>query len=303
MKQFIYPFMVIFAASCYGILSTIVKLAIKDGYTASEAVTAQYFIGFLLAFLIFMIFRRRIPKFKGIKIILLAGFFTALTGTVYGQAVSYMPASIAVVMLFQFTWVGMLFDCIAKRRLPERIEVVSLVLLFCGTIFAAGVIGVDLSGIPWQGWAWGMASAISFASFVMVNSKTVEGLDTEARLFLTSFVAVLVVSVFQSPEVIWDGTLFGNNLWIYGLILGLFGIVIPIYLFSIAVPHVGAANSSILSAAELPVAVTASVLLLQETLTILQIIGIAIIIVGMTLPTIQQKRREKQELLIEQKIS
>lgn len=293
MKQWIYPLMVVFAASCYGILSTIIKLAILDGFTASEAVTAQYFTGFMLALIIFIIVRRRIPKFGGGMTLLLAGFFTATTGTVYGQAVTYMPASIAVVMLFQFTWIGMLFDCIANKRLPKRIEVVSLLLLFGGTIFAAGVIGTDISDIPWQGWAWGMASAVSFASFVMINSKQVKGMDTETRLLFTSFIAAIVIIFFQSPEIVWNGKLFGGGLWIFGLILGLFGIVIPIYLFSIAVPKVGAATSSILSAAELPVAVTASVILLSESLTFLQIVGIMIILVGMTLPTLAQRKSTK----------
>lgn len=300
MKQWIYPFMVVFAASCYGILSTIIKLAIGAGFTAPEAVTAQYFTGFALAVLIFVVVRRKLPKFGGGPILFLAGTFTATTGIVYGQAVTYMPASIAVVMLFQFTWIGMLFDCIAKRRLPKRIEVISLILLFAGTIFAAGVIGADISGIPWQGWAWGMASAVSFASFVMANSKQVEGMDTETRLLFTSFIAAIVISIFQSPEIVWNGAL-GEGLWIYGLILGLFGIVIPIYLFSIAVPQVGAATSSILSAAELPVAVTASVLLLSERLTFLQIIGIAIILIGMTLPTLAQKRHVEKRLTVDPK--
>lgn len=293
MKQWIYPLMVVFAASCYGILSTIVKLAIRDGFTAPEAVTAQYFIGFFLALIIFIIVRHKIPQFGGGMTLILAGLFTATTGTVYGQAVTYMPASIAVVMLFQFTWIGMLFDCIARRRLPKRVEVISLLFLFGGTIFAAGVIGQDISDIPWQGWAWGMASAVSFASFVMINQKQVDGMDTETRLLFTSFIAAIAIFFFQSPEVVWNGTLFGGGLWVYGLILGLFGIVIPIYLFSIAVPKVGTAAASILSAAELPVAVTVSVILLSEPLSILQILGIAIILVGMTLPTIAERRVDK----------
>lgn len=299
MKQWVYPLMIVFAASCYGILSTIIKLAIRDGFTASEAVTAQYFTGFVLAIVIFIVVRHKQPKFGGGVTLILAGLFTATTGTVYGQAVTYMPASIAVVMLFQFTWIGMLFDCIAKRRLPKRIEVISLVLLFGGTIFAAGVIGADISGIPWQGWVWGMASAVSFASFVMVNSKQVKGMDTETRLLFTSFIAAIAITFFQSPEIVWNGTLFNDGLWIYGLILGLFGIVIPIYLFSIAVPKVGAATSSILSAMELPVAVTASVILLRESLTFLQIVGILVILFGMTLPTVEQRRLARKGQLLD----
>lgn len=294
MKQWMYPIMIVIAASCYGTLSTIIKLAILDGFTASEAVTSQYFTGFVIAIIIFIVVRRKVPKISGTKTLLIAGFFTALTGTVYGKTVAYMPASLAVVMLFQFTWIGMLFDCIASKRFPKRIEMISLLFLFSGTIFAAGVIGVDISGIPWQGWAWGMVSAISFASFVMANQKQVEGMDTETRLLFVSLFASIVIFFFQSPEIVWNGKLFNEGLWVYGLILGVLGIVTPIYLFSIAVPKVGTATASILSAAELPVAVTVSVILLSETVTFSQLLGIVTILVGMTLPTLAQQRSKSR---------
>ena len=126
------------------------------------------------------------------------------------------PHPFAVVMLFQFTWIGMLFDCIVNRRLPKRIEVISLIFLFGGTIFAAGVIGADISNIPWQGWAWGMASAVSFSSFVMINQRQVKGMDTETRLLFTSFFAAIVIFFFQSPEIVWNGVLWQESLdlWI-----------------------------------------------------------------------------------------
>jgi drug/metabolite transporter (DMT)-like permease len=75
----------------------------------------------------------------------------------------------------------------------------------------------------------------------------------------------------------------------YGLALGLFGMIIPVYLFTIAVPKVGLGMSSILGAFELPIAVMVSVILLSETVTALQIIGIVIIIIGITLPTLQNR--------------
>lgn len=293
MKFWIYPLLVIVASSSYGILSSIVKLAIQDGYSASQAVTSQYFIGFLIAVILFLIIQHKRPRFGGGWTLIRAGLFTALTGIVYGKTIEYMPASLAVVMLFQFTWIGMLFDCIASRRLPKRVELISLVFLFSGTIFAAGILNVDLSGIPWQGWAFGLASATSFASFVMANQKAIEGMDTTTRLLYTSFFAAIVVLFFQSPEIVWTGQLFTSSLLLYGVILGLFGIIIPIYLFSIAVPKVGTAMTSILSAMELPVAMTASVVLVGEHITFLQIIGIFIILIGMTLPSLAQRRLKR----------
>lgn len=289
MKNWMYPLLVIIGASSYGILSTITKLAILDGFTAAQAVTGQYYIGFLLAVILYFTFKRKLPKFGGGYTLIVAGLFTALTGTVYGKAISYMPASLAVVMLFQFTWIGMLFDCMAHKRFPQRIEIISLFFLLGGTIFAAGVFDADLSGIPWQGWAWGMAAAVSFSAFLFMNSRQVEGMDMLTRLLFMSFFAAIAITFFQEPQILWNGTL-AEGLWKYGLILGIFGIVLPILLFSIGIPKVGAGTASILSAIELPVAVTASVILLHEHMTVLQIVGIVIILVGMTLPSIGHRK-------------
>ena len=291
MKNWMYPILVVFAASCYGILSTIIKLAMNAGFTASEAVSSQYIVGFFIVLLLFIVTQRKIPRISGVKTLLLAGSLTAITGTLYGQSIVYLPASLAVVMLFQFTWIGVLLDCVLRRRKPTRGEALSLVFLFAGTILAAGVIDADLSGIAWQGWAYGIAAALSFSLFIRINMRQIEGMNTTTRLFFVSFVAMLAISLFQNPEIVWNGQLFAEGLWIYGLALGTFGILLPIYLFTIAVPKVGGSMASILSAMELPVAVTVSVLVLSEPITFLQIVGIVIIIFGMILPSLLQRKR------------
>lgn len=299
MKLWIYPLMVVFAASCYGTLSTMVKLAIRDGYTASEAVSSQYIVGFLLALVLYIVTQRKLPRlYGGFKIILLAGVFTGTTGIVYGMSLIYLPASLAVVMLFQFTWIGTLIDCILRRRLPTRPEVISLIILFIGTILAAGVLDVDLSGIDWRGWVYGLAAAVSFSINMNVNTKQVKGMNTTTRLLFVSFIAAVMIALFQSPEIVWNGKLFTEPLLFYGLALGLLGIIVPIYFFVIAVPKVGGAVSSILSAMELPVAVIVSVLVLSEALSWLQVLGIIVILLGMCIPTLASIRRNKKRQMV-----
>ncbi len=296
MKLWIYPLMVVFAASCYGTLSTMVKLAIEEGYSASEAVSSQYIIGFMLALLLYITTQRKLPRlYGGFKIILLAGVFTGATGIVYGQALIYLPASLAVVMLFQFTWIGTLIDCILRKRWPTRTEVISLIILFIGTILAAGVLDVDLSGIDLRGWIYGFAAAVSFSLNMNINTKQVEGMNTTTRLLFVSFIAAIMITMFQSPEIVWNGKLFTESLLFYGLALGLLGIIVPIYFFVIAVPKVGGALSSILSAMELPVAVIVSVLVLSEALSWLQVLGIIVILIGMTIPTLAGIRSKKKQ--------
>lgn len=289
--NWIYPLLIVIASSSYGILSTIVKLAMENGFTAAEAITSQYVFGFALALILLVVTQRSLPKLtkSGIINLFFAGLFTATTGIVYGQALLYLPASLAVVMLFQFTWIGLFIDCLLKKRLPRRIETVSLLFLFAGTIFAAGVFDADLSQIPWQGWIFGLLSALSFALFIQVNSRPVEGVTTIARTFILSIIALAVISIFLTPEILWNGQLTAG-LWKFGLALGIFGIILPILLFSIAGPKVGGALASILSAMELPVAVIVSVIVLDEILTTWQIIGIILVLVGMSLPSYFERK-------------
>ena len=290
-KGLLFPLMIIIASSSYGILSTIVKLAMGEGYTASEAITSQYIFGFLLMLIIMLITERQLPRMNrnGAITLFFAGLFTAMTGIVYGQALIYLPASLAVIMLFQFTWIGTFIDCALKRRLPSRIESISLVVLFVGTILAAGVIDLDLSGIPLKGWVFGLLSALSFAIFIQFNARQVEGVSNISRTFIISIIALTIISFVLNPEIIWNGKLT-SGLWMHGLALGVFGIVLPIILFSIAAPKVGGALTSILSAMELPVAVIVSVIVLHESLTVLQAIGIVFVLLGMTLPTYLSRR-------------
>ncbi|GLC90190.1 EamA family transporter [Lysinibacillus piscis] len=291
-----YPVLIIIASSSYGILSTIVKVAMQHGFLASEAVSSQYIIGFLLIAIIFLVTQRQLPRpsTKGWLILLISGIFTGTTGIVYGESLKYLPASLAVVMLFQFTWIGLFIDCALHRRFPNRAETLSLMMLFTGTILAAGVLNVDLSNIPMQGWLFGLAAAFTFACFIQFNSRHVEGVTTTSRVLIVSFMALVVVSIFLDPEIIWNGKLFTEGLWKFGLALGFFGIILPIYLFSIAIPRVGGALASILSAMELPVAVTVSVIVLHETLTWLQIVGIIFVILGMMLPSILAQRKQQR---------
>ncbi|MEG0448645.1 MAG: DMT family transporter [Lysinibacillus sp.] len=294
-SNLLYPLLIVIASSSYGILSTIVKVAMGNGFTAPEAITSQYIIGFMLISIIFIATQRQLPKLskKDLAMLGAAGMFTGITGIVYGESLKHLPASLAVVMLFQFTWIGLLLDCAIKKRLPSRAEVISIIILFAGTILAAGVLNVDLSGIPVQGWLFGLAAAFSFACFIQFNSYPVEGITTTSRVLILSFVALVMTSIFLDPEIAWNGRLFAEGLWVYGLALGFFGIILPIYLFSIAVPKVGGALTSILSAMELPVAITVSVIVLHEPLTLIQVAGIVLVIVGMMLPTILSQRKAK----------
>lgn len=66
----------------------------------------------------------------------------SLTSIFYGLSVKELPASIAIVLLFQFTWMGVLIEAIANKTFPSREKVLSILILFVGTVFAGGYLMV-----------------------------------------------------------------------------------------------------------------------------------------------------------------
>ena len=61
-KNLFYPLLIVIASSSYGVLSTIVKVAMQHGFTTGEAVSSQYIIGFMLVATIFIVTQRQLPK-------------------------------------------------------------------------------------------------------------------------------------------------------------------------------------------------------------------------------------------------
>ncbi len=92
-----------------------------------------------------------------------------------------------------------------------------------------------------------------------------------------------------------DGALNGSLLK-WGLIIAFFGTVIPPLCFAIGVPRAGLALSSILSAAELPVAVLLSALFLNDHVSAGRWLGVVVILSAIAVSNLKQLLHRKQKL-------
>ncbi len=285
MKLFKYALLVFLGACSYGSLSTIVKLGMNDGFRMKQLVGSQYFFGWCMLLLLVLLFSRKKLGLKTGGKLLAAGITISLTGIFYGFAVEQLPASIAIVLLFQFTWIGVILEAVVDRKLPSREKVISMVILLIGTVLAGGILEPSIGGITTTGVIFGLMSAVSFAFYIFVSGRVATQVPAVNKsLYMTTSAMVIIMTVF-SPSFLYDGAIT-DGLWKYGLPLGLLGIVIPVLFFSIGVPKLGSGLGAILGAAELPAAVVASVLVLQEEVSLLRWIGIIVVLIGIAAPQI-----------------
>ncbi|RKD25907.1 multidrug DMT transporter permease [Ammoniphilus oxalaticus] len=279
MKTWHYACIVFIGGCCYGILSTFVKLAYAAGFSTAEVTGGQFLSGTLLIWLVALFAKKGVIHSKQVVQLLLAGIPFGLTSVFYYQSLQSLSASLAIIFLFQFVWIGALFERIFLKIRPTRRKLMSIFIILVGSIFAANVLSAGGMSVSWQGVTWGLLSALTFTTFIFLSGSI--GKDTPPVLkgALLSTGGLVVVCIVWPPMFLVDYPVL-IGVMPYGLLLGLFGVLLPPLLFSIGMPRVGPGLGTILTASELPVAVSMSSLVLGEQVGFTQWFGVALILGG-----------------------
>ncbi|ART75393.1 EamA family transporter [Sutcliffiella horikoshii] len=279
MKTWHYALMVFLGGCSLGILSTFVKLAYAAGYSMSEVTGSQVLVGTIIIWIVsFFIEKKKLHVLQTLKIVL-AGIPMGLTGLLYYQSLQTLEASLAIICLFQFIWIGTLIEWIFYKKRPSSSKIISIVTLLSGSVLAAGFLGESIKSISWQGATWGIFSAFTFSIFIFLSGVIGKEIPAIQKSVLLSTGGLLITFILFPPLFLVNlPTIVG--IAPYGLILGVFGVVLPPLLFSIGMPHVGPGLGTILTASELPVAVIMSAIVLSEHISMYQWAGVALILGG-----------------------
>lgn len=117
-------FLVGIGATSYGMLATFVKMAYTEGYSTAEITTSQFILGIAGILIINGIQKAKKENEvikatpKNIFQLMLAGTSTGLTSVFYYLAVKYIPVSIAIILLMQTVWIGLVLEMILEKKIP-----------------------------------------------------------------------------------------------------------------------------------------------------------------------------------------
>ena len=290
-----YALLVFLGGCSYGVVSTFVKLAYGEGFNVGDVTGSQYVLGAVMLW-IFSIF---VPKIKltGKQwiILLISGFPMGLTGIFYNRSLEYIDASFAIILLLQFTWIGILLQIVIDKQTPSRKSIVATVIILLGSILASGFLKNDIT-FSLVGIGWGLLAALAFATFIFISGRTGIPVHPIYKSAIMTTGAAMLVCIILPPNFLINGALL-NGLLLYGLFFGFFGSFVPPVLFNIGMPKVGSGLGTILSASELPTAVLMSTLILHEAVTFSQWIGVVIILIGIAFPNIKRRSRRKKRIL------
>ncbi|MBQ3718915.1 MAG: EamA family transporter [Methanomicrobium sp.] len=235
------------------------------------------------------------PRGDGMLRMFACGLSLALVSTCYIVSLNMISASLAVLLLFQFTWMGVILEAVIKRRFPSRNACISVIILISGTVLASGILGGIGSMNP-IGVIFGLGSAF----FYTINMYLLGDSKTEMHPFFKSLTTLLfacvAVGFIFGPMLIGSGglnELLSPSLIPYALMLGIIGCALPVSLFSIGMQRLPLGFATTLSSSELPASIICAVLIINETVMWYQWIGIVILLYGTSYRYMFVKGRKK----------
>ena len=288
-------FFVALGATTYGMLATFVKMAYSEGYTTAEVTTSQFILG-IIGILLINAFQKAKHKDNVVKAtpknifnLMLAGTSLGMTSLFYYLAVKYIPVSIGIVLLMQTVWMGVFLEMILDKKLPSKQKVFAVFIVLIGTVLATNILNNEIQ-LDWRGIVWGILAAASFTTTMFTANRVATEISSAQRsLYMLLGGSVIVFSFALATQ----HEPFNLNIFLkWGIILSLFGTIIPPMLMNIGFPLTGIGLGSIVSALELPVSVMMAYVLLDEKVILLQWIGIVLIILAIIIMNVNFKAKK-----------
>ena len=285
-------------ASSYGMLASFVKMAYKQGFTTAEVTVSQYVFAIICLLAInFFIKNTQTATKKNIFKLILSGTSMGFTSVLYYLCVKYINASIAVVLLMQSVWIGVLIEAFVSKKVPSIAKLAAVGFVLLGTLLATNIFS-DVITYDFKGFLFGFLAAVSFSITLYSTNSVAKDLNAYKRSLFMLFGGGIIVLIFslltQLLPTYFDMHLIGEEfisiktfdtsiLYTWGILLSVFGTVLPPILLNKGFPLTGVGLGSIVSAVELPVSVTFAFIFLQEQVLFSQWIGIVIILAAVLL--------------------
>jgi drug/metabolite transporter (DMT)-like permease len=280
LKKLLSPrFMLISSMVIFGTLSIFVRnISVSSGELALwRALIASVLIGAYLLITGQKVFSSKIKK--EIPLLLASGVAMGFNWILLFEAYKYTTVSVAT-LSYYFAPVIVTLVCpfLFKEKLTKK-QIVCFCFSTLGLVLITGVGGGganDMIGI-----LFGLGAAILYATVVLINKfiKNVEGIHRTFLQFLAAAVVLLPYVLFTSGITVLE---LSNIGWVNLIIVCIVHSGIAYCMYFSSLKELSGQKAAILSYIDPLVAVFISVTILNEKMTLLQIVG-GILILGFTL--------------------
>ncbi len=272
-------YLYVFAAGCFwGIISLFLKPLLNMGFTQVQTVTYRCLIAAFILGIVMLVKDKKLFKIK-LKDLwcflgtgLLSLMFFSLS---YFYSMTYNGVCVAVILLYTSPVFVMLFSLILFKEKITSKKMVALVLTITGCVLVSGIAGGQSIGL--KGFVLGICSGVGYALYSIFSRYALQrNYDSMTISFYTFLFCGLGCFPFSQSgkmlEILTPQSVF--------LLLGLGFIccVLPYLCYTKGLQFVENSKASIIVAVEPVIASLIGIIVYQEQITALKIVGVLLVL-------------------------
>lgn len=290
-------FYILLAALFWGFFPVIGRLLFAAGidplWVASMRITLAalfYLLYGLVSRRLFAVSRKDLPFFFLYGLLSAAGL-----SVFYLKAVSLLSSAAAAILLYSAPALVTVGSRIFFKEPVTRRRLLALGLTFAGCAFVVGRPFGAGSSVSWQGVLYGLLSGICYASLTLFGRVGLKKYDATLNALLPTICAG---ACFLAVRPVWAAPF--PSLKIFGLYcaIALVGTVIPVWLYLTGMQKgVKGCDASMIATLEPPFAALFGTLFFGDPLGPPQILGVAFVFLGASIPVISSRFGKDQKSL------
>lgn len=273
--------LIIISGILYGMLGFAGTQLIRDNFSVVNMLFWRFFIA-AIWMIFFSIVRKeklfqKLPRVQTLLIIFVFGsIFYSGSSLFYFLASLKTGTGLAMVLLFSFPIFIAFYSWFYKKKKISGYALVSLcsIILGLSLMRGQGAVTLSLTGI-----ALALAAAISYALYVINGQHTIHQISASLSTILVCLGNSII---FFSLALSGNSFCFPHSLhaWLYALAIGIFATAVPIQLMLEGLKIINSLKASILSLLEPVITLLVGFVLLGESISSWQVMGVAVILLS-----------------------
>ncbi|QCX34588.1 EamA/RhaT family transporter [Caloramator sp. E03] len=276
-KGYIYA---IISAIFFGTSGIFVKNGYSDNFSPTDLLMLQYIIAGIILLLICKIkYKKEMKISKSVfkKLLIQGAFANTLMTVFFYSSFKYLDVSIATMLLYTYPAMVAISSSIFLKEKISKIKVFAILGTFLGCMMVLNIFSNNFKNLSIIGIIFGLLAAIFYTFMNIYAKKIVDDLHPVIVTFYTTLFSLFVLLVFNFNFILKLPNLSYKSI-LNAALLAFFCEIIPLTLLYAAIRYIGPVITSIIGTLELPSAAILSLIFLKEKISILQILGIVIVI-------------------------
>ena len=278
--------LVLLASMCFGTLGIFSSLAYDEGADPWTLLFLRFAITSPLLVLLALALREPWPGRRGIVLGLLLGILQIGVGVGLLEGFERAPVALVTLLYFAYPLITSVGAALVYRERISPQRGIILAVALTGVVLVVGLPdSANVAGVVLGLLAGLCVSGLILSSQYVMAKESVSPVVLCALMFSSPVLVLLLLLPWRAPNFGMSGPAWG-----WALCGVLIAATIPIGCFYAGVRRVGAAVAGLLSTAEPVVTVVLAYLVLDESLTAVQLTGGALVVLSVAALSLERRR-------------